>query len=122
MSPKTEIFTEIDPNVECKRPARTYPLHDFHKICRVCTPFQDVLAVKISLDLRKMLWAYGDFKLTGVVIPNFSTPPSGETMLQTPKAFEVQERARGPLYHRAKFGGAQCFLPEALRPAQTAGI
>ena len=40
-------------------------LHDFHKICRVCTPFQDVLPFKISLDLLKGLWSYGNFKLRG---------------------------------------------------------
>jgi len=33
----------------------------------------------------------------GLVAPKFSAPPSGETMRQTPKALEVQERARGPL-------------------------
>ena len=29
------------------------------------TPFQNALAVKISLDLLKRLWSYEDFKLTG---------------------------------------------------------
>jgi len=53
----------FDQNVEYKRPAGAYPLRDFHKICRVCTPFQDALAVKISLDLLKGLWSYGGFKL-----------------------------------------------------------
>ena len=33
----------------------------------------------------------------GLVIPKFLAPPSGKTMCQTPKVFEVQERARGPL-------------------------
>jgi len=60
-------------------PARAYPLHDFHEICRVCTPFQDALAVKISLDLLKGLWSYGGFK--------FSVPPISETMRQIPKSF-----------------------------------
>jgi len=32
---------KFDQNVEYKRPARAYTLRDFHKICRVCTPFQD---------------------------------------------------------------------------------
>jgi len=38
------------------------------------------------------LWG---FKLTGsgLVIPKFSEPPSGETMRQLPKLLEVQERA-----------------------------
>ena len=39
----------FDQNVEYKRPTGAYPLRDFHKICRVCTPFQPALAVKISL-------------------------------------------------------------------------
>jgi len=55
-------------------------MHDFHKICRVCTPFQDALAVKISLDLLKGLWRYGGFKLMGSGYPKFSVPRSGETM------------------------------------------
>ena len=33
----------------------------------------------------------------GLVTPKFSAPPSGETVRQTPKVLEVQERARGPL-------------------------
>jgi len=72
-------------------------LRDFHKICRVRTPFQDALAVKISLHLLKGLRTYGGFKLTGQVIPIFSVPPSGETMRQIPKVLEVQEGAGGPL-------------------------
>ena len=31
--------------MEYKRLTGACPLRDFHKICRVCTPFQDVLAV-----------------------------------------------------------------------------
>ena len=65
-----------------------HPLCDFHKICRVCTPFQDTLAVKISLDLLNGLWSYWGFKVRGSgygVTPKFSAPPSGETMRQTPK-------------------------------------
>ena len=33
----------------------------------------------------------------GLVIPKFSAPPSGETMRQTPKVLQVQQRARGLL-------------------------
>jgi len=52
-----------------------YPLRDFHKISRVCTPFQDALAVKISLDSLKRLWSYGGFKLTVSGYPKiFSVP------------------------------------------------
>jgi len=43
---------------------QAYPLRDFHKIRRICTPFQDALAVEISLDLLKGLWSYGGFKLS----------------------------------------------------------
>ena len=50
-------------------------LRDFHKICNVCTPFQDVLAVKISLDLLKELWSYGGFKLTGSGYPQIFSAP-----------------------------------------------
>jgi len=41
--------------------AGAYPLRDFHKICRICTSFQDALGVKIWLDLLKALWRYGGF-------------------------------------------------------------
>jgi len=81
--------------MEYKRPAD--PMCDFHKICRVCTPFYDALAVKILLDLLKGLWSYGGFKLTWSGYPQIFSAPSGETMRQTPKVSEMQERARGPL-------------------------
>jgi len=81
------------------------PLHDFHKICRVCAPFQDALGVKIWLDLLKGLWSYGLLSSGGLVTPKFSAPPSGETMHQTPIGLEVQERAQGPLITMGvKFG------------------
>ena len=82
-----KFLLRFDQNVEYKRPAGVYPLRDFHKICRVCTPFPDVLSVKILLDLLEGLWSYGGFKLRGLVTPKFSAPPSGETMRQTPKSF-----------------------------------
>ena len=94
---KLKFLLRFDQNVEHKRPAGAYPLRDFHKICRVCTPFQHGLAVKISLDLLMGLWSYGGFKLTGSGYPQKFSAPSGETMPQTPKVLEVQERARGPL-------------------------
>ena len=56
--PKLKFLLRSDHNVEYKRPTEAYPLHSFHKICRVCTPFQDDLAVKISLDLLKGLWGF----------------------------------------------------------------
>ena len=49
--PKLKFILRFDRNVEYKRPAGAYPLRDFHKICRVCTSFQDALGVKILLDL-----------------------------------------------------------------------
>jgi len=67
--PKLNFLLRFDQNVEYKRPAGAYDLCDFHKICRVCTKFQDALAVKISLDLLKGLWSYGGFKLTGTGYP-----------------------------------------------------
>ena len=45
---KLKFLLRFDQNVEYKRPAGAYPLRDFHKICRICTPFQDALAVKIN--------------------------------------------------------------------------
>ena len=47
----------------------------FIKICRVCTPFQDALAVKIWLDLLKELWSYGGFKLRGSGFPQIFSAP-----------------------------------------------
>ena len=44
---KLKFLQRFDQNVEYKRPAGAYPLRDFHKIFRVCTSFQDALAVKI---------------------------------------------------------------------------
>jgi len=86
-TPKLTFLLRFDQNVEYKRPAGAYPLRDFHKICRDCTPFQDALAVKILLDLLKGLWSYEGFKLTGSGYPQILSAPSGETMHQTPKIF-----------------------------------
>ena len=55
------FLLRFDQNVEYKRPAGAYALRDFHKICRVCSLFQDALAVKISSHLLKRLWSYGGF-------------------------------------------------------------
>ena len=41
--PKLKFVLRFDRNLEYKRPAGAYPLRDFHKICRVCTSFQDVV-------------------------------------------------------------------------------
>jgi len=104
--PKLKFLQRFDQNVEYKRPAGSYSLRDFHKICRVCTPFQDALAVKISLDLLKGLRSYGGFKLTGSDYPQISAPPSGQTMRQTPKVSRCKNVLE-VLYHLAKFGGAR---------------
>ena len=72
---KLKILLIFGQNVEYKRPAGAYPLSDFHKICRICSSFQDALAVKVSLNLLKGLWSYGRFNLTGSgYIQIFSAP------------------------------------------------
>jgi len=72
---KLAFLLRFDQHVEYKRPAGTYPSRDFHKICKVCTAFQDALAVKISLDMLKGLWSYGGFKLTGSGYPQIFSAP-----------------------------------------------
>jgi len=49
-TPKLEFLLRCDRSVEYKRPTGAYPLRDFIKICRVSTPCQDALGVKIWLD------------------------------------------------------------------------
>jgi len=83
--------------VEYKRPAEAYSLRDFYEFCTVCNKFQDALTVKILLDLLEGYGVTGVLSLRGVVIPKFSAPPSGETMRQTTRVLEMQERTRGPL-------------------------
>jgi len=65
---KLKFLLRFDQNV-------AHPLRDFYITCRVCTPFQDVLAVKISLDLLKGLWSYGRFELTGSGYPQIFSAP-----------------------------------------------
>jgi len=72
---KLKFLLRFDRNMEYKRPAGAYPLHDFHKICTVCTSFQDALGVKILLDLLKALWSYGGFKLRGSGCPQIFGAP-----------------------------------------------
>jgi len=59
--PKLKFLLRFDQNVEYKRPAGAYPLRDFHKICSICTSFQDALGFKILLDLLKGLWSLWGF-------------------------------------------------------------
>ena len=66
---KLKILLIFVQNVEYIRPAGAYPLCYFHKICRICSSFQDALAVKVSLNLLKGLWSYGHFNLTGSGYP-----------------------------------------------------
>jgi len=54
-----KFLLRFDQNVKYKCPTEAYPLHDFQKMCTVCTRFQDALAVKIWLDLLKELWSSG---------------------------------------------------------------
>jgi len=59
-------------------PQRHIPSHrwrDFHEICRVCTSFHDVLAVKIWMYSLKELQRYGGFKMKGMGSPKFLMPP-----------------------------------------------
>ena len=59
--PKLKLVLIFDQNVEYKRTTGASLLRDFHKICRMCTSFQDALAIKVSLDLLKALWRYWGF-------------------------------------------------------------
>ena len=74
-TPKLKFLLRFDRNLEYKRPAGAYPLRDFHKICRVCTTFQDALGGKIWLDLLKGLRSYGGFKLRGSGFPQIFSAP-----------------------------------------------
>jgi len=38
--------------------------------------------------------------------PNFQRPLAAKLCIRPPKLLQAQERVRGPVYHRAKFGGA----------------
>ena len=73
--PKLKFLLRFDRNLEYKRPTGAYPLRDFHKICRVCTSFQDALGVKIWLDLLKGLRSYGGFKLRVSGFPQIFSAP-----------------------------------------------
>jgi len=72
--PKLKFLLRFYQNVEHKRP----------EICRVCTPFKDVLAVKILL---KGLWSYGDFKLTGSGYLQIFSAPYQQNYASDPQKF-----------------------------------
>ena len=95
---KLKFLLIFGQNVEYKRPAGAYPLCDFHKICRICTSFQDASAVKVSLNFLKGLWSYRRFNLTGSDYPQiFQCPLAAKLCVRPPNVLEVKERARGPL-------------------------
>jgi len=73
--PKLKFLLRFDRNVVFKGPTGAYPLRDFHTICRLCTPFQRALSVKILLDLLEGLWSYGGFKLRGPGCPQIFSAP-----------------------------------------------
>jgi len=73
--PKLKILLRFDQKVEYKRPAGAYPLRDFHKVCRVCTSFQDALGFKIALDWLKGLWSYVGLKLRVPGYPQIFSAP-----------------------------------------------
>jgi len=94
--PKLKFLLRFDQNVEYNRPAAAYPVRDFLKISTVCTPFQNALAVNISLYLRKGLWSYGGFMLKGSGYPQIVSPLAAKLCIRPLNVFEVQERARAP--------------------------
>ena len=62
-------------------------MRDFHKICRVCTSFQDALVVKISFDLFNGLLSYGGFKLTVSGCSQIFSAPWRRNYASDPRSF-----------------------------------
>jgi len=62
-TPKQKFLLRFYQNSEYKCPAGAHPLRDFHEIRAICTPFQDVVTVKIWTDLLKGLRSYGGFNV-----------------------------------------------------------
>ena len=54
------------------------------EICRICTLFQDALAVKVPLDLLKWLLGYGGFNLTGSGYPQIFSAPQRRNYASDP--------------------------------------
>jgi len=90
--PKLKFLLKFDQNVEYRRPTGAYSFPDFYKIRRVCTPFQDALAIKIPSDLLNGYGVMGVLSWRCLVAAKSSAPHSGETVRQTPEVLEVQER------------------------------
>jgi len=72
---KLKFLLIFGQNLKYKRPVGAYPLCDFHEICRICTAFQDALAVKVSLNFLKGLWSYWRLNLTGSDYPQIFSAP-----------------------------------------------
>ena len=92
--PKSENFTIMLLNFG----VGAYPLSDFHEICRFCTSFQNVSAVKVWMDLLKRLRSYGAFTLRRSGSPKFSALLAGKLCVEPQRVFEL---------HDAKCGGAR---------------
>ena len=56
-------------------PQGRIPCAIFTQFAKICTSFQDALAVKVSLDLLQGLWSYGGFNLTGSGYPHIFSAP-----------------------------------------------
>jgi len=84
---KLKFLLRFDKKGEYKCPAGAYPLHDFHKISTVCTPFQDALGVKIWLDLLEGLQSYRGFKFRGFGYPQIFSAPERRNYASDPKRF-----------------------------------
>ena len=106
-SPKLKMLQKFYQILEYKHLTGVYPLHNFHEICRVCTSFQHLLAVKIWMDLLKGLQNYGGSKFRGMGLTRIFSIPSEKTMHRTPKTFWRWKNVLEVLYHHAKFGVAR---------------
>jgi len=107
--PKLKFLLKFDQNVDYlyKRPSGACPLRDFHKICRICTPFQHALAVKISLNFIKWLWSYVGFKIRGSGYSQIFSVPYRRNYAIDPQKFSKCKNVFEVLHHRAKFGWAR---------------
>ena len=73
---------------------------------KICTSFQDALAIKVSLDLLKGLWSYGVFNLMGSSYPKFLVPLAAKLCI-TPQTFLRCKNVLEVFYHHTKFGVAR---------------
>jgi len=89
-----------------------------HIPCAIFTKFAEFVRRFRMRSLLKFGWICSkSYGVMGVLscrfwYPEFSAPPSGDTMRQTPNVLEVQERARGPLSPcQVWWGGARISPP-----------